>query len=383
MPGNAGSNAPKATGALPSPQALPAPPFAVVPGTVAIGPVMLAVGGDTTIRDLVGFPRRSETKSAAAPPCVMADHHALPLPRVLSSSPGNQGSARPVQSRGPMSTRPSALDRPGSGMARLLGTATLATALGCGGHLETGSLAEAGVGDGGAADSPSADSFPADAPSGDACLSSRVPLNHRPAGDSCPSQRASAPPRQSCSCAGRDAGAPCSCGACSSDSDCTAGRNGRCENVGPVAFAGCSYDECLGDTDCDGGAPCRCRASGASAAANVCLTGSSCRDDSDCGPCGYCSPSAVDLCVCLSTALCGDAGGGCYAGDPAHPPSGPPPGPGWNPVPCACGDACGHGYFCHTRGDECVDDGDCAGKGTCNYDALARRWTCSSCVGIP
>ena len=95
--------------------------------------------------------------------------------------------------------------------------------------------------------------------------------------------------------------------------------------------------------------------------------------DSDCGPCGYCSPSEANAaCECFSVAMCAllplSQRGTC------------------SPGPCSCADSCGHGYFCHTLGDTCVDDSDC-GKDSgntdlaCNYDVPSGTWTCSVCLG--
>jgi hypothetical protein len=56
---------------------------------------------------------------------------------------------------------------------------------------------------------------------------------------------------------------------------------------------------------------------------------------------------------------------------------------GWQEVPCECGDACGHGYFCHTPRDTCIDDSDCGGDGTCNYDTVNKVWSCSLCWPLP
>lgn len=203
---------------------------------------------------------------------------------------------------------------------------------------------------------------PADATSG--VEDGEVPMNHRPAGSVCPMQRG---PGFPCSCASEDASS-CTCGACTSDSDCTAGTNGRCETGGPIAYWTCSYDECFQDSDCEAGVPCECRPSNVSSAANECLRGSNCAVDLDCGPGGYCSPSALELCGCLSTALCGDSGG-CYAGG--------------QEVPCACGDACGHGYFCHTPRDTCVNDSDCPPGRSCYYNRLEQRWDCEFCLPPP
>jgi hypothetical protein len=52
-------------------------------------------------------------------------------------------------------------------------------------------------------------------------------------------------------------------------------------------------------------------------------------------------------------------------------------------VPCSCGDSCGHAYYCHTACDECVDDSDCDGGATCNYDILTQSWDCQTCWPIP
>jgi hypothetical protein len=253
--------------------------------------------------------------------------------------------------------------------ARELLAAILAFALACGGRASStnGSGTDAGI----------QDASISDAPAECGRSTGRVPLNHRPAGSACPQERAAVSPEASTCTAPKSS----LCGTCTKDSDCTAGRNGRCGNIGPVAYLGCSYDECLGDSNCEGGAPCQCRASSLSGAANTCVTGSNCQVDSDCGPGSYCSPSVLSLCFCMSTALCGDSGGGCYAASGAT--TGPPPGPGWTSIPCSCGDGCGHGFFCHTCSDTCVDDSDCDGGGTCNYDTLNHRWDCSLCWPVP
>jgi hypothetical protein len=73
------------------------------------------------------------------------------------------------------------------------------------------------------------------------------------------------------------------------------------------------------------------------------------------------------LCACFALApQCDEQGGMCYVNGVR--------------VPCEC-DVCGHGYFCHTKDDDCIDDSDC-GDGTCNYDKFEGRWSCSVCRGI-
>ena len=270
-------------------------------------------------------------------------------------------------------------------------TMILVVVAGCGGATGSGSTSDGGIADSpsgdawtsgeGGADGGTMDSSPGDASGGGAEGScpftdggaydggpspSRVPMNHRPAGASCPRQRGPVTPDAS-ACGAPDGGG---CGVCASDSDCTAGPNGRCYTGGGAGHSSCSYDECFGDSDCEGGAPCDCRASSSSLTANSCRTASNCTVDSDCGPGGYCSPSVpAGFCSCLSTALCGDSGSSCTANGVS--------------VPCDCGDSCGHGYFCHTRCDECVDDSDCGDQETCNYDTLSDRWDCSECLGFP
>lgn len=205
-----------------------------------------------------------------------------------------------------------------------------------------------------------------------------VPLLHRSAGGACPQQRAPSLPTPVCG----DGGPPCSSvDGCASDSDCTAGRNGRCIGLegnggGPL---GCSYDECSGDPDCDGG-PCTCRPSGSSVFANICFTGGNCTVDSDCGHGGWCSPSLVGMgfCSCGSFALCPDAGPGSLGSCTESVDGGPP-----QPVPCICGDVCGApAYFCHTPCDTCVNNSDCTG-GLCEYDRRKGIWDCFATLCTP
>ena len=179
----------------------------------------------------------------------------------------------------------------------------------------------------------------ATAPAGDA----EVPLNHRPTHACCPSQRGPGPSGQPYS--GFE-------NACSSDSQCKAGVNGRCFPwEGLVSAGGCSYDECFTDSTCGLRTPCVCRVSPTDDSANVCDPGGNCVVDSDCGPGGYCSPST----------------GSCYV-NPGH-------------------------YYCHTPMDTCINDSDCpsvdAGTSSCPvftscaYDADAGHWGCSNSVCCP
>jgi hypothetical protein len=130
-------------------------------------------------------------------------------------------------------------------------------------------------------------------------------------------------------------------GKCLKDVECTAGLNGRCvEYLGQPSF--CSYDDCTADADCGSASVCDCR-NGASFSANTCFHGN-CQADADCAA-GYCSPSAVGI------------GPDCNTG--VQPGS--------------------YGYFCHTPGDECVDDADCPsgmGQGTCLLQPDKGIWAC-------
>jgi hypothetical protein len=162
----------------------------------------------------------------------------------------------------------------------------------------------------------------------------RTPLRHRATGAACPAARA--PGTNSCNCAGPPgvcmpcAGFP---GGCGQDSDCTAGINGRCLDLGPAPIMNCSYDECFGDADCLTNTPCDCRDSISSSAPNSCLTGSNCRVDSDCGPGGFCSPSQAS----------------------------------WNELT----------YDCHTANDTCLNDSDCASNESCVFGQQAGYWSCA------
>jgi hypothetical protein len=174
----------------------------------------------------------------------------------------------------------------------------------------------------------------------------QTPSNHRPSAVQCPSQRGPGP-----SCADT------TCSTCSSDSQCTAGVNGRCFPwEGLVGPGGCSYDECFTDSHCGSKIPCLCRSSSTDNSANVCDVAGNCAVDSDCGSCGYCSPSLQIL--------------------PNQPPN-----VCWGLVP----------YYCHTVSDLCINDSDCAPLDagpptplspgyTCAYNPQDNRWECIKAV---
>ena len=161
----------------------------------------------------------------------------------------------------------------------------------------------------------------------------RVPKNHRASTAACPQSRAPGGYPY-------DSGTPL--GTCVKDTDCTAGKNGRCLGHGPGAVRyDCSYDECFADGDCAGTAVCQCRAADSDVNPNQCLGSSQCRVDADCGASGYCSPST-------------------------------------NPK------VCGVNYYCHKPADTCVDDSDCTQSGgLCSFDASAGHWACAAACPSP
>jgi len=195
----------------------------------------------------------------------------------------------------------------------------------------------------------------------------KVPLQHRSTSASCPSQRGPAPGSQPypsvsfiCPYAQYQA--------CSSDSACTDGANGRCFLPDGQNCGGCSYDECSSDSSCGTKTPCICRGSSTDNSANICDSGGNCAVDSDCGPGGYCSPSMEDCAWALSANPDVEAEGS----------SGPKP------------------YYCHTVSDLCINDSDCAppdaGTATtsscpqytpCAYNVQDKRWECAQFVCCP
>jgi hypothetical protein len=164
-----------------------------------------------------------------------------------------------------------------------------------------------------------------------------IPVYHRPAPACCPAQRGPAPSGQPYGTGYADG--------CSSDAECTAGKNGICLPFeGLLGPGGCSYDECSTDSDCPTGQPCQCRTDATDNEATYCGPAGNCLVDADCGPGGYCSPSAD----------CGSYGEGTF--------------------------------YCHTAADTCVNDADCSltDAGTdgceqiaaCQYDPTAQHWAC-------
>jgi hypothetical protein len=210
--------------------------------------------------------------------------------------------------------------------ASLLATSLVAA---CGGSATSRDAADGGTNaaDGGTNGADGASSAPGP-----------TPRDHRPTPVACTASR---PPGQP------DANPP-HAGTCSADSDCTAGKNGRCNFSLALATNGCTYDECAADSDCGASGVCGCRLD-SNYGANACFHGN-CKVDADCGARGYCSPSATDVSINCRTGLS----------------------PG------------SVGHFCHTSQDECTDDTDCAGsERACIYSVDARHWVCfqERCTG--
>jgi hypothetical protein len=124
---------------------------------------------------------------------------------------------------------------------------------------------------------------------------------------------------------------------CELDTDCTAGVDGRCTRSNGCS---CTYDECASDAACATGQLCDCR--DAWDGSSTCLP-TNCRTDSDCGSCGYCSPTFGSC--------------GKYEGVT--------------------------GWACHTAQDTCTNDSDCqtvdGGFVTayCAYQPELGHWACS------
>lgn len=194
--------------------------------------------------------------------------------------------------------------------------------------------------------------------------STRAAVNNRAASSACPQERGTGISGLPTQCEGSARAT------CARDSDCAFGANGRClQAPGPACGYYCSYDNCTQDSDCAANAPCACRSSNSDIGPNTCATGSNCRVDADCGPGGFCSPSLVgSSCGCNSEIFChADSGSSCSETGPDGLAKS---------VPCSCDGNCGHGYFCHTTKDRCLDDNDCAG-GACSFDLTSQSWMCT------
>jgi hypothetical protein len=196
-----------------------------------------------------------------------------------------------------------------------------------------------------------------------------IPQAHRAVAQNCPPERSSIVPVDTTSCADS------SRITCSNDADCTAGRNGRClaSDIDPCQTY-CSYDHCLTDTDCPEREACVCRSSGASTAPNVCAPDSNCRTDSDCGECGFCSPSIVGNSLACLHHLDGGAVTTCGVAVAGN---------GTEEIEIdlgGCAAVLSLAYACHTMNDECINDSDCpAVGGYCAYVDEEKRWACTVC----
>jgi hypothetical protein len=170
-----------------------------------------------------------------------------------------------------------------------------------------------------------------DGSSGDGAPACVTPPQHRPSAAACPVHG--------------DGGAPCS-GASSCIPD-----GGAATPYSPsyCIDGRCGFDQCLTDADCQGNEVCACAGSLSgttpSVGANHCVP-ANCHVDSDCGPCGFCSPTAPYGC-----------------------------GPGWGTSQ----------YACHRPGDSCYRDTDC-GMSTgnpntipyCAWNPTSGGWSCAT-----
>jgi hypothetical protein len=138
--------------------------------------------------------------------------------------------------------------------------------------------------------------------------------------------------------------------ACSDAAVCQVDAGGGVRRpVGQCLHGSCSFDECLTDSDCASNEACACagplagEASGSEA--NLCVP-ATCHVDSDCGSCGYCSPSADPIC------------GPTYGA--------------W-------------AYACHVPGDACYSNTDCGPQSNdiytnpfCSHSAETGAWVCGT-----
>jgi hypothetical protein len=160
-----------------------------------------------------------------------------------------------------------------------------------------------------------------------------APTDHRPTAAPCSMTR---PPGINMT-AGHDGGLAGT--SCTSDSQCTSGKNGRCMQSGDLGPT-CTYDQCFTDSQCGKEGVCECGtpADDEGRYPNTCLDGN-CQVDADCGDGGYCSPS----------------------------------------YDTSCGPFSGYvGYYCHTSKDECTNDDECTegGAGYCAWQPTKSLWTC-------
>ena len=219
------------------------------------------------------------------------------------------------------------------------------TAVACGGTpLPTGGSGSSGAtgaaGSGGASGSAGAMGVAgtgsgAGGATGAAGAVGRVPAVHRAAATVCP---VFAPPTMTTCPFATVPGLEMPTGGwCNSVSDCTSGKDGRCQSSINGPWCSCTYDACFADADCAGGALCLCSGVYSS---NTCVS-ASCHVDADCGTGGYCSP-VVD--GCSSQVL---------------------------------------GYACHTAKDTCSDNKDCPFSSSCAPDPNTKVWGCGLANGCP
>jgi hypothetical protein len=140
--------------------------------------------------------------------------------------------------------------------------------------------------------------------------------------------------------------------ACSGPGECDVPDAGPYASDQPHPYClhgSCGIDECLTDADCPSGNVCACAGNlygqTQGSGTNVCVP-ATCHVDSDCGACGYCSPSAY---------------------------------PGCSPIYGASE------YACHKPGDACYQDSTCGAQtGSiytdpyCAWNPMNGGWSCTT-----
>jgi hypothetical protein len=129
--------------------------------------------------------------------------------------------------------------------------------------------------------------------------------------------------------------------ACSTLADC--GDGGGLDSFLGCLHGFCSFDQCLTDTDCPSGQACGCanQFGGNAIHYNRCVP-AQCRQNSDCGTGGICSPSSGAYCSSLS------------------------------------------GYYCHSPADTCTTNADCCNStlssSECLYSEALGHFACQAQV---
>jgi hypothetical protein len=131
--------------------------------------------------------------------------------------------------------------------------------------------------------------------------------------------------------------------ACTSLADCQDGGGPAFGSFQGCLGGFCAFDQCLTDTDCPSGQACGCadQFGGNAVHYNRCIP-AQCRQNSDCGAGGICSPSSGAYCSSLT------------------------------------------GYYCHSAADTCTTNADCCSgdfsASQCLYSDTLGHFTCQALV---